>query len=654
MLIRRCLQRRLRRRVQHIGDARVVIDEVLNEPELYLYPAGDVAAGVATGAVPEIPHPTASVLARVAPWVVAAVAVVAAAAAIWRGSSPDPSMPPVRTSIMLPADQQLVGRPMPSFAISPDGESLVYVASVSDGNGDHIAIHERQIFVRRMGEFAAEPIPGTEGADSPFFSPDGQWIGFFSSDNKIKKVALSGGAVIELCEVAGSTAGASWGQDGWIVFATRLTNSGLLRVSEEGGEISMLTELDIERGEIEHRWPHHLPDGRGVLYSVETPEGAELNVLSPEGERRTLFRTPGRGVYSRTGHLLYDEADQLRAVPFDLDSLTADGSSVAVVEDLYASATGRTAYFAVGDNGTLLYVPGGTAGQERSLVWVDRWGNREPVIADLGGYAMPRISPDGSRVAVMLSPGSAGDIYEIDIVRGARRRVTTAEHEMFPVLSPDGEEIVFASTRSGPANIWRKRLDGTDEEELVHESEISKWPRSWSPNGDLAYYEVHPETMRDIWVLNLGGLEAQPFIDTDFNERAPMFSPDGGWIAFVSNESGRDEVYVRSYPDGNRQYTISTDGGSEPMWSKDGREIYYRTGDRMMAVRVTLENGDVDTPVQLFTGHYASDAVGNQYYDVGPDGRFLMITAEDEEPPPYFNIVLHWFLELEEAFSAEQ
>ena len=664
MLIRRCLQRQLRRRVQHIGDARVVIDEIINEPELYLYPADGVADAATSGAgVLAGDTVGGSTLSRAAPWAVAAVAVAVAAGAIWRGSGNEvQNPPPVRTSIALPAGQQLVGRPTPPFAISPDGDKLAYLASVTDDEGGHAPTHERQLYLRDLASFESEPIPGTEGADHPFFSPDGEWIGFFSADNTLNKVPVSGGTAQEICVVAGSPAGASWGPDGFIVFATRAISSGLSRVSADGGIPESITSPMGDGGSMEHVWPYHLPGGNNVIFSMVTASGPRLAVVSLETrEVTTIGRVGGRAQYvSTSGHLVYDDAGQLMAVPFDPESLVATGAPLPVVEELYFPPTGNAGYYAVAGNGMLVYVPGEAVGTQRTLVWVDSEGNEEPLIEEPGGYGMPRISPEGDRVAVTGSgpAGGGGEIYVIDITRGSRTRITGGMRETMPVWSPDGTMLVFASSRDGPANIYERRADGGGQVDVVLATEISKWPRSWSPDGaHLAYYEVNPETKRDIWTLPLDGEnEPLPFLRTEFNERAPMFSPDGEWIAYVSNESGRDEIYVRSFPEGERQSLVSTGGGSEPMWSRDGSELYYRLGDRMIMVPMRLDGRFfVGVPEVLFEGHYAmGDVSGNQYYDVGDDGRFLMIKADAEAPPPLFNLVLHWFTELEELLPTEQ
>ncbi len=505
-----------------------------------------------------------------------------------------------------------------------------------------------------MSHFDAEPIAGTEGADSPFFSPDGEWVGFFTSDNKLKKVSLAGGGIQDLTNVWATSGGASWGIDGWIIFGMRFMSDGLWRVHEDGGEPELFSQPSGDGREAEHAWPHHLPDGRYLLFTVYTDEGTELAVLDlATGQYDTILSRGGVARYTPTGHLLYSDAGGLMAVPFDLSTRVVTGDPVSVVEEIYVSPLGGQGYYDVGGNGMLVYVPGQPGLSKRSLVWVDRNGNEERVIEATGNYSYPRISPSGGSVAVMDSAGGLGDVFVVDVARRARSRLTTGARDVMPVWSPDGEQIVFASTRhGGPADLFVTPVDVVGATEVLYRSDDTTWPRSWSGDGEhIAFYVIRPETQRDIWVLAVSGEpEAKPFIETEFNERAPMFSPDGRWIAYVSNFSGNDDVYVRPFPDGDRQYPVSTGGGSEPTWSPDGSEIFYRLGDRMMAVLVsTTEGFEAGEPIALFDGHYATDDIsGNQYYDVDPGtGRFLMVKQEDETAPTHFNVVLHWFDELE-------
>ena len=439
-LLRRCLQRDPTRRLQHIGDARIEIEEVLEGPDN----AADAAAGVAS---PGSRIPAAS---TALPWAVAAAAVLVAASSWWWGSI-DSAEPPssVATAIVIGPGAQISPRPVPPLAVSPDGSRIVFVGDILEEGVEHPLDHRRQLFLRDVANFDTVPIAGTEGADAPFFSPSGEWVGFFSSDNKLKKVSLVGGGVQEVTSVWATSGGASWGTDGWIIFGMRFTSTGLWRVHEDGGNISGVSQPAPSGRETEHAWPHHLPDGRHVLFTVYTDEGTELAVLELEtGDHRAILAPGGVARYVSSGHLLFSDYSRLMAVEFNLSTLTAGEDPVAVVDDIYFSPLGGQGYYDVGGNGMLVYVPGQPAVLERRLVWVDRDSNAERVIEATARYAYPRISPDGQRVAVMESAAGLGDIFLVDVHRGTRSRVTTGSRDVMPIWAPDGERIVFASTRA--------------------------------------------------------------------------------------------------------------------------------------------------------------------------------------------------------------
>ena len=650
-LLQRCMQRDPSRRLQHIGDARIEIEEVVDG-------SGDDAMkrfGATAGSL------SGSMLGRggtVLPWAVTAAALLVAAGAVWSTWANSASIPPppVAASIVVGPGAEISPRPVPPFAVSPQGDRVAFVGDIVEEGVEHPLDHRRQLFVRGVDDFDAVPIDGTEGADAPFFSPDGDWVGFFTSDNRIMKASLAGGGVQQVADVWATSGGASWGRDGWIVFGMRFMSDGLLRVRHDGGEVEQISWPDTEDGEVEHAWPHHLPDVSGVLFTIYTDEGTELAILDETGSYETVSSPGGMARYLSTGHLLFSEAGRLMAAPFDLETRTV-GDPVSVVDDVYFSPLGGQGYFDVGAaNGMLVYVPGQPAVLERRLVWVDRDGGAEPVFERTASYAYPRISPDGLRVAVMESAAGLGDVFLVDVQRRAGSRLTTGDRDVMPVWSPDGERVVFASTRhGGPANLFTTRVDTAGVTEELYASDDTTWPRSWSPDGFIAFYVIRPETERDIWVLDTREApEATPFLETEFNERAPMFSPDGRWIAYVSNFDGPDDVWVQPFPEGDRQYKVSIDGGSEPNWSRDGGELFYRRGDRMMAVMIdTEEEFFVGAPRELFVGHYATDDIsGNQYYDVDPSGRFLMVSQEAESPPTQFNVILHWFRDLERRAPA--
>ena len=335
-------------------------------------------------------------------------------------------------------------------------------------------------------------------------------------------------------------------------------------------------------------------------------------------------------------------------VPFDLAALEVTGDSVQVVQGVRQETPGFVDY-SISDNGTLVYVPS-TGGLESTLVWVDRQGLATPLVEDRQAYSRPRLSPDGQRVAVAVQSVANTDIWIYNIGRGTRMRLTVEGNDnSAPVWTPDGTRVTFTSDRDGPRDLYWKPADGSGQAELLlnMNSQNILRPTSWSPDGEsLAFYAV--AATRDIWVLPRGG-DASPFVATAFGEGSPLFSPDSRWLAYVSNESGRDEIYVQPYPGPGGKWPISTEGGTEPVWSVDGRELFYRLGDKMMVVEVQSEPAfSSGRPQLVFEEPYLRDRFGTSNYDISPDGqRFLMIKAAEEEPGPgQINVVTNWFEEL--------
>ncbi len=335
-------------------------------------------------------------------------------------------------------------------------------------------------------------------------------------------------------------------------------------------------------------------------------------------------------------------------VPFDLAALEVTGDSVPVVQGVRQNAPGGAVDYGISDNGTLVYVPStSTAGLNRTLVWVDREGLATPLIEDRQAYRRPRLSPDGQRVAVEVQSVANSDIWIYDIGRGTRMRLTVEGTNQSPVWTPDGTRVTFSSNRDGPPDLYWKPADGSGQAELLlnMNSQNNLVPSSWSPDGEsLAFYNANGPG--DIWALPREG-DASTFVATAFDERSPMFSPDGRWLAYVSNESGRDEVYVQPYPGPGGKWPISTEGGTEPRWSADGRELFYRLGDKMMVVEVRSEPAfSSERPQLVFEVPYLRDQFGTSNYDISPDGqRFLMIKEEGGQQAQ-INVVLNWFEEL--------
>jgi serine/threonine-protein kinase len=512
-----------------------------------------------------------------------------------------------------------------------------------------------QLYVRAIDRVEATPIPGTEGADGPFFSPDGQSVGFLVGF-RLKKVSLSGGAPYTVCS-AFSSRGASWDPDDTIVFA--LSNDGLFRVSTAGGTPKPLTFLDRKKGEIAHRWPEILPDSRAVLFTIWTAsnfnwDNERIGVLSLKtGERRVLVEGGTYARYAPSGHLVYARAGELLAVPFDLKRLEVTGPPVSILKGVRMSPITGAADFSLSGDGSIAYVPGGSSISERTLLWVDRNGEARPLAAPPGPYFFPRLSPDGQRLVVSFPVTNPG-LWVYDLARGTLTRLMESAVVTRSIWTPDGKHVTmnFPSPQSGANSLYWMLADGSGAVERLTASENAQFPGSWSPDGQvLAFSEADPTTGLDIWMLGLrGDRKPQPFLRTAANEGGPLFSPDGRWLAYVSDEIGRNEIYVRPFPGPGGKMQISTEGGREPMWARDGRQLFYRNGDKMMVTAVETQPAFAAfKPELLFEGHYEPGwSPIERGYDVSPDGkRFLMVKAgEQESPPTQLNVVLNWSDEL--------
>ena len=627
-LLQDCLQKEVHNRVHDVSQLRIQIKKALEEPT-------ESPTGVTSAVQPRVQ--------RLGLTVGLVVGAVIASLTFWllvQPSSPEQSLS--RFVIRLSPPVVLRIGNSNALAISPDGRHFVY-RGVGEGR--------TRLYLRSLDDFVDKPIPGTEGVTgNPFFSPDGKSIGFFA-ENKLKKTSLAGGSPITLCDALSSGRSGDWFEDTIVFGATLPAGQALYRVSANGGEPEMLATVNSDEGEGAYTNPDFLPDGKDLLFNIRLDTGHQTALLSLEtGEQKVLLENARQAHYLSTGHLVYEQSrtGNLMVVPFDLAALEVTGDSVPVVQGVRQVPVGSVDY-AISDNGTLVYVPStSTGGFNLTLVWVDRQGQATPLIEDRNIYSLPRLSPDGQRVAVGARSGANPDIWIYDIGPGTRMRLTVEGNNNSPVWTPDGKRVTFSSTRDGPQDLYWKPADGSGQAEpLLNMNSLNiLTPTSWSPDGEsLAFYEVNPASARDIWALPREG-DPLPFVATAFNERAPMFSPDGRWLAYVSDESGRDEIYVQPYPGPGGKWPISAEGGTEPHWSADGRELFYRLGDKMMVVEVQSEPAFTSGRPQLvFEGPYLlGTSVAN--YDISPDGqRFLMI-KEEEGQQDQIHVVLNWFEEL--------
>ena len=634
-LLSRTLRKDARLRLQHVGDARIELLDASAEPN------AEVSASLKPRYAPRfLPLFGAALLGA-----------FLAGATLWTASGPTPV--PMHLAVTLPPDQVLAETDAGWFsgsnpvALSPDGSRLVYGAR-----------HEgtKRLYLRSLNEMAAREIPGTEGGEAPFFSPDGDRLGFFAS-GELRKVSLeSGGSPFTICAVPLTPSAASWGADDTIVFASSLV-SGLARVPASGGEVQTLTTPDFDNGEFSHLAPHILPDGKNILYTIAITQGSSVAVFSVEtGESRVLLPRAAGAKYVSTGHLVYANAGGLWAVAFDEERLEVTGSPVSILAGVLTSTfVGvQHAAFAISQSGLLAYVPPG-AGINDTLVWVDREGNASFLTEDRGHFVHLRLSPDGERLAVgHVDAQGQWDIWVYDTARRTKARLTTTGSNFDTVWTPDGSRIFFNSTRSGQG-IFSRTPDGSGEAEPLLRLESQQnylTLGSWSPDGTtLAFVQTDPVASgSDIWTVRGDGEGgATPLLVTEFNESAPEFSPDGRLLAYVSNKSGPREVYVVDYPSLENATTVSLDGGVQPAWSPSGTELFYRNGNKMLAADISSGTSRV-----LFEKPYRLNPSAGASYDVAPDGqRFVMMSVDESSQVRQINVVVNWFEDLKRLVPSE-
>jgi serine/threonine-protein kinase len=622
-ILRRCLEKDLRRRVQAIGEARIAIEDAL--------------AGAPDETVAVLPG--AALWRRALPWSLG-VALLAFLLGLWAPWRPVPQAEkPQRLSVELGADASLVTEFGTAAVLSPDGSVLAFRARTAAGEAS-------QLYVRRLDQLEAAPLAGTEGARNPFFSPDGEWIAFFAS-GKLKKVAITGGAAVTLCE-APDDRGGTWSEDGSILF-TPGAQTGLWRVSSAGGAAEALATPDQAAGETSYGWPQALPGGESVLFTARRAAAnleagnrvANLVVQRlPGGPRKIVHRGGYYGRYLPSGHLVYMVEGTLFAAPFDLDRLETTGPPAPVLEGV-VSANG--AQFAFSSRGTLVFVPGVSGVAAVPIQWMDAQGNLTPLLAAAADYRTFRLSPDGRRLAITIVQGQR-DVWVYEWERDTLSRLTfDASDDYDPVWTPNGQRIAFASTRADKVmlNLYWQRADGTGEAERLTESPNSQYPTSWHPSGKfLAFWEVHPQTQFDIMILPLEGDEVSGwkpgkpsvFLNTPFNEGLAAFSPDGRFLAYNSNESGTYEVYVRPFPGPGGKWQVSTGGGESPVWSRNGKELFYWAAERIWVASYAAQGDSfrAEKPRAWSPGRIPWRA-GSARFDAHPDGKRFAVVAAAEE-----------------------
>ncbi len=528
-----------------------------------------------------------------------------------------------------------------SVAVSPDGQRLALIV-MAEGH--------TQLWIRSLGGLAAQPLAGTDGAGYPFWSPDSRYIGFFA-DGKLKKIDAAGGSPQSLCDAPRWGTAATWNRDGVILFST--IAEGIYRVSAEGGTPALVRKP--RQPNEQYFWPSFLPDGRHFLFllGVTSPRDLYLGSLDSD-ETQVLVKDASRAVYAPPGYLLYVRDGSLLAHAFDARTVRLTGEPILIAEGLWYFKPTGTADYAVSDNGVLTYRAGTSVSR---LVWFDRRGVEIGTVGERKDYEVPRISPDGQSIAVNVKDPRTGttDVWTYDLSRGLSARVTFEPlMENGPVWSPDGRRIVFAADVGGPPHLYQKTVSETGSGELlVPLSGWVQWPNDWSLDGRFIIYgDGDPKTGEDLTILSLeGDRKPRPFLRTQFNEVEARFSPDGRWVAYVSDESGRSEVYVRSFAEAGQgaKRQISIAGGTSPRWRRDGRELFFIAADKKLMtvpVRVgtTFEAG---TPAALFRIDARDGPRGSGDYDVTADGqRFLVNTSVTEANLLPLTAVVNWTRDL--------
>jgi Tol biopolymer transport system component len=623
-LLQRCLQKDPRRRLQHIGDARLELDE----PD-----DGRVEIQLADGQRRR----------RIWPFVVttAALAVITGFSGWMLASQTPRAQPQVRRYIITAREAKLGNTTLAGadLALSPDGRTLVY------------AVQPAGLLRRQADGLAFEPVRGAEGGATPFFSPDGSWIGFRSvSDGRLKKVPAEGGFAVTICD-APNPVRATWGDDGSILIAT---GGDLYTVSANGGKPELIVKADNDGYFAQ---PYVLPGSKVVLVRRGPPLLGHIEAIELSTRTHHRLVEGATPQLAATGDLVFEQNGSIWAIKFDAQRLSVAGAPVPVVESVRVAA--GYAQFSTSGDGSLAYIAGNTD-LYRSLVWLDRTGKATDALQTKGAFQSPRLSPDGKRVVVSSVDGPNLDLWAYEFERGTRLRLTTTGNSRRTAWSPDGLQVTFYSTgsraapgdRGGPSSdqdLFTVPSMGGDPKKLLTRPG-AQFPDAWSPDGRFLVFEegeaAAGAARRDLWVLPIGEAP-RPLLVTRFYERGAVFSPDGRWLAFVTDESGRAEVYVQPFPGPGPKVAISNNGGLQPMWARDGHELFYREGDSMMAVRIALDPFRIEAPRRLFEFSATTFNLDPNFadYDVAPDGRFLAVQG-DTAAADDINVVLNWTEEL--------
>jgi serine/threonine-protein kinase len=646
-LLKRCLAKDAKQRLRDIGEARITIAEVLTQPESTSSDHQPAAGG---GRAPLLRR------SRFLPWAVAGIAIVACGS-VWLRPAPRAGNSVVRFSLGLPEGSVAVSDNRVSVAISPDGQQLAFLANSGGG--------PQRIYTRRMDTTDAVPLAGTEEATGPFFSPDGQWIGF-AANGKLKKVRFGGGNPVIVAD-APDFRGGTWLADDSIVFSPGPA-TGLVRVVASGSP-QTLTTVQASKNERTHRWPYALPGGKAVLFTVgaidstENYDNAEIDaVVIATGERKVVFRGARMARYlPGSGYLLLAREGSLSAVPFDPERLITRGNPVPALQGVQGERATGSSHFAVSDTGTMFFIPGTDRTAERLLVWLDPSGTPVPLAAPPRPYFEPALSPDGQRVAVAVDSGSSMDVWVYDLARKVLNRLTFGPNNSAPIWSADGRRVIYRKeTTDGKIAIAWKPADGAGEEELLLAGDRPVFPTSASPDGKwLAVSLQEKGGPADVYMLSLAGdHKLQPFITGPYDESSASFSPDGRWVAYRSNESGRYEIYVKPFPDAKGRWQISAESGGEVRWSPTGKELIYRRENQYFAVPVQTAGTFQAGAARPFLRETFPriTALSGSVFSLSRDGKRVLITVspKSEASGVRLEVTTNWAEEMLRAGTAQK